>query len=271
MPRFSSFDGIEIAYQEWGGDSMTTLLPPVFLHHGFIADANLNWVGPKVTEALSRAGRRVVALDARGHGASGKPHDSSFYGEDKMAADLRRLFDLSGVDQVDQVDLVGYSMGALVSLLTASQDSRVRRLVVGGVGAGIVERDSLNSRVAARSTIAAALRIPDAGSIQDPIAMRFRRLADVVGTDREALAACAEASFSSSVPFAQITAPTLVLVGDEDPNCRAAGSARCCHPSCAAPPDLWRSSGRRHQSGVRTGDRGVSGEGVAGRITEGLS
>ncbi len=214
MPRFSSFDGIEIAYQEWGGDSMATLSPPVFLHHGFIADANLNWVGPKVTEALSRAGRRVVALDARGHGASGKPHDPSFYGEDKMAADLRRLFDLSGVDQVD---LVGYSMGALVSLLTASQDSRVRRLVVGGVGAGIVERDSLNSRVAARSTIAAALRTPDAGSIQDPSAVRFRGLADVVGTDREALAACAEASFSSSVPFAQITAPTLVLVGDEDP------------------------------------------------------
>jgi pimeloyl-ACP methyl ester carboxylesterase len=214
MPRFSSFDGIEIAYQEWGGDSMTTLLPPVFLHHGFIADANLNWVGPKVTEALSRAGRRVVALDARGHGASGKPHDPSFYGEDKMAADLRRLFDLSGVDQVD---LVGYSMGALVSLLTASQDARVRRLVVGGVGAGIVEREGLRSRVAARSTIAAALRTPDAGSIQDPIAMRFRGLADVVGTDREALAACAEASFSSSVPFAQITAPTLVLVGDEDP------------------------------------------------------
>jgi pimeloyl-ACP methyl ester carboxylesterase len=131
-----------------------------------------------------------------------------------MAADLRRLFDLSGVDQVD---LVGYSMGALVSLLTASQDARVRRLVVGGVGAGIVERDGLSSRVAARSTIAAALRLPDAGSIQDPIARRFRGLADVVGTDREALAACAEASFSRSVPFDQITAPTLVLVGDEDP------------------------------------------------------
>src|SRR5260370_37580606 len=74
MPRFSSFDGIEIAYQEWGGDSMTRLVPPVFLHRGFISDANLNWVRPQVTEALSRAGRRVVALHARGRGASRRPH-----------------------------------------------------------------------------------------------------------------------------------------------------------------------------------------------------
>jgi pimeloyl-ACP methyl ester carboxylesterase len=214
MPRFSSFDGIEIAYQEWEAEAETSPLPPVFLHHGFIANANLNWVGPGVVEALVRAGRRVVALDARGHGASGKPHDPGFYGEEKMAADLRRLFDLIGVQQVD---LVGYSMGGAVALLTASQDARVRRMVVGGVGAGLVERDGLRPREAARDTIAAALRAPDPGSIQDPIAARFRALADYVGTDREALAACALASFSSTIPFAQILAPTLVLAGDEDP------------------------------------------------------
>ena len=213
MPRFSSFDGIEITYQEWEADAESALLPPVVLHHGFIADANLNWVGPGVIEALVRAGRRVLALDARGHGASEKPHDPSFYGEEKMAADLRRLFDLSGAPQVD---LVGYSMGGAVSLLTASQDARVRRLVVGGVGARLVERSGLDSRAAARGAIASALRASDAASIQDPIAVRFRALADYVGTDREALAACAEASFSSTIPFSQITAPTLVLVGDED-------------------------------------------------------
>lgn len=224
MPRFSSFDGTEIAYQEWGADAagvadttQAAALPPVVLHHGFIADANLNWVGPGVVAALVRVGRRVLALDARGHGASEKPHDPSFYGEDKMAADLRRLFDLTGAPQLD---LVGYSMGAVVSLLTASQDTRVRRLVVGGVGGGLVERQGLvasQATPAARSGIAAALRAPDAASIQDPIAMRFRILADRVGTDREALAACAEASFSSTIPFGQIVSPTLVLVGDVDP------------------------------------------------------
>lgn len=221
MPRFSSFDGTEIMYQEWGTDAADATpaarMPPVVLHHGFIADANLNWVAPGVVAALVRAGRRVLALDARGHGASGKPHDPSFYGEDKMAADLRRLFDLT---RAPQIDLAGYSMGAIVSLLTASQDARVRRLVVGGVGGGLVERQGLvasQATPAARGSIAAALRAPDAASIQNPIAMRFRALADRVGTDREALAACAEASFTSTIPFDQITAPTLVLVGDADP------------------------------------------------------
>lgn len=215
MPRFSSFDGTEIAYQEWGADAAkATGLPPVVLHHGFIADANLNWAAPGVVAALVHAGRRVLALDARGHGDSAKPHDPSFYGEEKMVADLRQLFDLSGAPQVD---LVGYSMGAMVSLLTASEDARVRRLVVGGVGGGLVSREGLSSRAAARGTIAAALRASDAASVHDPIAARFRALADFVGTDREALAACAEASFSSAIPFGQISAPTLVLVGDADP------------------------------------------------------
>lgn len=219
MPRFSSFDGTEIAYQEWGnnaaGSADATRLPPVVLHHGFIADANLNWVGPGVVAALVRAGRRVLALDARGHGTSAKPHDPGSYGEETMAADLRQLFDLTGAPQVD---LAGYSMGAVISLLTASQDARVRRLVVGGVGGTLVERDGRGPEaVAARGAVAGALRAPDAASIQDPIAVRFRMLADVVGTDREALAACAEASFTSAIPFAQISAPTLVLVGDADP------------------------------------------------------
>jgi pimeloyl-ACP methyl ester carboxylesterase len=102
-----------------------------------------------------------------GHGASGKPHDTRFYGEEKMATDLRRLFDLSGALHVD---VVGYSMGAVVSLLTASQDVRVRRLLVGGVGAAVVEREGRASQEAARGTIAAALRAPDTGNILDPIA-----------------------------------------------------------------------------------------------------
>ena len=225
MPRFTSFDGVEIAYQAWGmgadADATpaapATQLPLVVLHHGFIADANLNWVGPGVVAALLHAGRRVVALDARGHGASGKSHDPGAYGEEKMAADLRRLFDLCGAQQID---VVGYSMGAVVSLLTASQDTRVRRLVVGGVGGGLAEQGGLSARAGARGAIAAALRAADTAGIQDPVAVRFRTLADRVGygeSDRAALAACAEAAFTSTIAFGQITAPTLVLVGDADP------------------------------------------------------
>ena len=67
LERFASFDGTEIAFQVWGrpGD-----LPPVLLHHGFVADATTNWVLPGVVAALLATGREVVAPDARGHGRS---------------------------------------------------------------------------------------------------------------------------------------------------------------------------------------------------------
>src|SRR5215469_1926826 len=167
MPKFTSVDGLEIAYQTWGD---TGPLPAVLLHHGFIANTDINWVRPGIVEALTRAGRQVVALDARGHGASGKPYNPAFYGEDKMARDLMQLIDLVVGEERGQsvVDLAGYSMGAIVSLITASQDTRIRRLVVGGVGAGIVEQDGLDTRAAASGRIVSALRAPDPGGIDQP-------------------------------------------------------------------------------------------------------
>src|SRR5262245_19418932 len=104
MERFTSFDGVGICYQVWGPADAEV---PVVLHHGFVADANLNWVGPGVVDALVTAGHRVVAPDARGHGQSDKPHDPACYGETTMARDLQALFDLL---DVPAVDLVGYSM-----------------------------------------------------------------------------------------------------------------------------------------------------------------
>lgn len=146
-------------------------------------------------------------------GASDKPHDPAFYGEEKMAQDLHRLLDIVGTSRVD---LVGYSMGAVVSLITASQDQRVRRLVVGGVGAGVLEQGGVDTRVAARNAIAAAMLAQHPGTITHPVAAAFRSFADRVGADREALAAHASAMHMSKILLSQITAPTLVIAGDND-------------------------------------------------------
>jgi pimeloyl-ACP methyl ester carboxylesterase len=211
MARFTSRDGIEIAYYEWGTPGP---LPPVLLHHGFISNAASNWVTPGVVSALTTAGRQVVALDARGHGASDTPHDPGMYGEDKMAQDLRQLIDRLGAAQVD---LVGYSMGAIVALIAASQDTRIRRLVVGGVGGGLVEPGAPDRRRALMTAVAAALRTPDPATITDPLAQAFRAFADFVGGDREALAAQAASVHPTQIPLDRITAPTLVIAGDSDP------------------------------------------------------
>lgn len=222
MRRFTSFDGIQIAYQEWTPDAEAAGgLPPVVLHHGFVADANLNWVGPGVVEALVAAGRRVVALDARGHGASDKPRDPARYGEAAMARDLRLLLEVIGADRVD---LVGYSMGAVVALEVAAGGdeaaARVRRLVVGGVGAAVVELGGVDTRVVPRAALAEALLAGDPASITDSQAARFRLLADTVGADREALAAEVMAAHPEAIALDRIAVPTLVLAGRDDPLAR---------------------------------------------------
>jgi pimeloyl-ACP methyl ester carboxylesterase len=208
---FTTWDGIAIAYEEWGEQSSS---PPVVLHHGFIVDANANWVATGVVDALVAAGRRVIAPDARGHGRSDKSHDPESYGEQRMAGDLAVLLDVVGARSID---LVGYSMGAVVSLIFAANDERVRRLVVGGVGSGIVECGGVDRRAVSNESIIQALMADDPSTIAGPVAAVFRTLADALGGDRHALAAQARSRYRDGVALERISAPTLVLAGQDDP------------------------------------------------------
>jgi pimeloyl-ACP methyl ester carboxylesterase len=212
MKSFKSWDHIEIAYSEWGED--TTSSPPVVLHHGFVADANANWVATGVVAHLLAAGRKVIAPDARGHGSSEKPHDPARYGEQRMARDLAALLEACGESQVD---LVGYSMGAVVSLIFASEDRRVRRLVVGGVGSGVIECGGVDRRAVPNDAIIDALSVEDPATIGMPQAAAFRALADALGADRQALVAQASSIYRGEIALDRIAAPTLVLAGDADP------------------------------------------------------
>ena len=199
---FTSFDGIGIAYDRWPGER-----GPVVLHHGFAADARQNWVVPGVVDRLTAAGYEVAALDARGHGRSDKPHDPDRYGEATMAKDVSALADHLGYDSFL---LVGYSMGAIVSLLVAADEPRVRRLVVGGIG-GAVARGGIS-----RAPVAAALRAEDPSTITDPSGRAFRAFAERSGNDLLALAAQAERAFEAPPALDRITVPTLLVVGEDD-------------------------------------------------------
>ena len=209
--QFTASDGVEIAYFSWGRESDQV---PVVLHHGFAANAQSNWVAPGVVGALVDAGRQVVAVDARGHGVSDKPHDAASYGERRMARDLVSLFD---VLESPMIDLVGYSMGAIVSLIVASFETRLRRLVVGGVGAAVAELGGVERRHLDTDALAVGLRVDDPASIVDPMVRQFRNFADRQGADRFALAAQSEARNTSPIALCDIDVPTLLIVGDSDP------------------------------------------------------
>jgi pimeloyl-ACP methyl ester carboxylesterase len=214
LHRFTADDGIEIVYRQWGPEDADDA---VVLQHGFIADGVLNWEAPGVVAALVDDGHRVVAPDARGHGRSGKPHDAAFYGEARMARDLVELFDVLGLRTVR---LAGYSMGAIVSLLTATIEPRVVKLAVGGIGRGAVELGGVDRRVLDPDALIAALENHDADSIVDAEARGFRAFADAVGGDLLALAAQARSIHREPIRFEQITVPSLVIAGADDPLAR---------------------------------------------------
>ncbi len=109
-PVEHTFDsnGVEISYTDQGTGV------PVVLVHGFAVNKSLNWRIRGITEALAKD-YRVVALDLRGHGKSGKPHDSSAYGVE-MALDVIRLLDHLGIQRAH---VVGYSLGGFIALKLA--------------------------------------------------------------------------------------------------------------------------------------------------------
>jgi pimeloyl-ACP methyl ester carboxylesterase len=122
----STFDskGVKISYTVEGHGE------PVVLIHGLYASADLNWRAPGVIKLLA-TNYEVIALDVRGHAASGKPTQESDYGVE-MAEDVIRLLDHLNIKQAH---LVGYSMGGMIAmkLLTRHPD-RIKSALLGGMG-----------------------------------------------------------------------------------------------------------------------------------------
>jgi pimeloyl-ACP methyl ester carboxylesterase len=93
----------------------------------------------------------------------------------------------------------------------------LRQLVVGGVGAGVIECGGVDRRAVSNESIIQALSADDPASIDSPEAAAFRALADALGGDRKALVAQARSVYRGHIALDRISAPTLVLAGDEDP------------------------------------------------------
>ena len=77
---------------------------PVVLIHGLTGSAE-NWTERGVLQRLSGQ-YRTIALDCRGHGKSGKPHDRAAYGK-QMVRDVVALLDYLNIEDAH---IMGYSI-----------------------------------------------------------------------------------------------------------------------------------------------------------------
>ena len=97
----------------------------VVLLHGLTAARRYVVMG---SSRLARAGHRVVAYDARGHGSSSPPDACDAYGYAELTDDLARVLDARGIERAV---LAGVSMGAHTGLRFAlEQPERVAGIVV---------------------------------------------------------------------------------------------------------------------------------------------
>lgn len=104
--------------------------PPVLLLHGFAVSSDLNWRLSGIVRSLRRR-YLVITPDLRGHGRSDRPRGAEAHGL-KLLDDVLVLLDHL---RLDQVALVGHSLGGFVALkLATTHPERLTGVCLMGAG-----------------------------------------------------------------------------------------------------------------------------------------
>ncbi len=179
----------------------------VVLLHAAGADGSawerLGWVAP-----LREAGLRVIRIDARGYGTSGRVTEARLLAGSPCIDDIARVLDAEGVEAAH---LAGYSMGACHAIRFAeAQPRRVRSLLLGGVVVGAL---AIQGRHLAPDAEAEAQRALALAQLDGALARLSGYAAEVVRAAREVV---------RSEPFARpdlsrTRVPALIAAGGDDP------------------------------------------------------
>lgn len=219
--RFADIDGVRIHYQEKG---MGT---PLVLIHGFTS-STYSW--KEVFEPLSK-NFRVIALDLKGFGFSGKPDGD--YSRRAQAMLVAHLLDYL---KVEKAWLCGNSMGGEIALNFALQNPQrvVGLILVDSAGVNVPGSGSLAPAyllvpVVGRVLMALALRSDklvreglvksfyDPAKVTDERVAYYHRPLKTRGGQLAALRARTQADlFPIEQDLQKITAPTMIIWGAED-------------------------------------------------------
>jgi len=117
-------NGVQITFSVQGKGE------PVVLIHSFSGSALSDYGAPGFIKKLAE-NYQVIAIDTRGHGSSGKPHEPAAYGS-QMVIDVINLLDHLNIDKAN---FVGYSMGGYITQqLVTKYSSRVLKAVIASAG-----------------------------------------------------------------------------------------------------------------------------------------
>ena len=205
-------DGMRIHYFDVGTDTGRT---PVVMIHGYTANSEWKWIKSGIAQALA-ADRRVIAVDARGHGKSEKPHDPARYGP-RMARDVVEVMDALGVQRAH---VHGFSMGgSILTQILINHPERVVSAIYGGSGVAEVDPAWIE-------------RVPEDPEAPEGLAATLpgERWSTYPGFDREAMSAVQGYPWTAeerAIDLSRITIPVLAIVGGFDaPNRRTHRMAR---------------------------------------------
>jgi pimeloyl-ACP methyl ester carboxylesterase len=196
---FTSFDGIKIAYTD-EGDGF-----PVLLIHGFIS-TRTSWNGTELKKDLLLKGYRVIIPDLRGNGESGKPHNGEAYANN---AEVKDLVLLTSHLKIQKYYALGYSRGAIVLAKLLTMDKRIKKSVMGGMGADFTNPNWSRRIMFAEAFNGKAHLYPEtAGAVQ---------YAKSIGTDTVVLYYLQKHQPETSIKeLKKINTPVLVIAGDKD-------------------------------------------------------
>ena len=218
-PQHGSFlsNGVKIHYiMEGEGE-------PVLLIHGFSASAMMNWVLPGVFANLAKH-YHVIALDNRGHGGSGKPHEVEKYGPEMVEDSIRLLDHL----KIDKAHIVGYSMGGFITeKLLVTHPERVISATVGGAGWSREDDDHAIIDQIAKSLdegngIAPLMKAltPPGHPVPSDEQIKARNQLIMANNDAKALSACIRGMLNLQTTKQQLEqnkVPVLAIIGELDP------------------------------------------------------
>ena len=220
-------DGLRIGVRDLGSDRSGT---PVLMLHGFSGSSN-SW-GESLLARLS-AGRRLIAVDLPGHGASDIPAEPGRFAFAAIIADLADLLDTL---EVGSAVWVGYSMGGRLALGAGLFiPDRVSRLVLESASPGLAMESDRAERRSSDELLARRIESNEIGSFvreweRHPLfatqcrlppdvraALRKRRM----GNRPAALAACLRGLGTGMQPslwnaLDHVSVPTLLIAGQED-------------------------------------------------------